>query len=598
MVVTKTVQIPEGDIGVEFGKQYNRPCVKKFGASSKLQGLLFEGDIVTGLKVGSELYYDNLTLPVLERKLDATKGNPFRDIVVIETNLSNDANRDDISRSNENAARVKMIAIEFDPTKTLHEFGRINIISVGARGTGHQSAVIKALDSLVNLKCQIPVHLSYSAYKTRFFAKAFNQYDKLDSPFDSYQRFNEDWNANYQGIKIICHPNKGTDTPQRQTGLITITPNELQEYGDRHSTYKNRARSLDEDRVEWAKMIAWTEYKWPGTLIDQSLGNYARGRQGKLKEEFKMKTENKYLDAVIVNVEGAKDLDQLSGGGKTLTLFGACDADVNTNFKDSFVPKIKRMTGEDEPVIMVFQPFLWAGDLTKIRLHVGDHLPFLDLAETMPPMTKPVYPLKLPSRKKDGDMTNSISIYYSQEEDNSYGKIVPRLAKALTKFDPDMKVTINLLGDLTTSQNKEISEVKGKLPTAITLNAVGRTQAMTEYQHDSFFFITEGANTSQELYTIGTPTLSADPDGETKPWKETEPKYPQVQKLIEDASKDLVRTDDDKFVHLDNLVKFIGEVQTRESELNAYYRAWSEILQNSKSNQVVAGLRAYHNLEN
>ena len=52
----------------------------------------------------------------------------------------------------------------------------------------------------------------------------------------------------------------------------------------------------------------------------------------------------------------------------------------------------------------------------------------------------------------------------------------------------------------------------------IVWQGFGRNNYMSLFQQCSLFFVTEGANTWQETLSIGKPTLSVNPTGDTQPW--------------------------------------------------------------------------------
>lgn len=519
--------------------------------------------------------------------------------------------------------------------ETLNTFDRICIIDLGARGTGHQSAVIKLLDSLAGIGWSKTVYLSYNAQKTKFFAERFGKGDELDDPIGSYRLYNEQWEVeNYGGFSVVCIPNKGGphgggsvpteySINQEVSGLsVPITKKEYNEYKDSESQYKGVRQDnpgYSENPLEWAKMIKWTEKAWPTKEEKDAPEPDNFREQSNLRRKKKFKKDILKQNDAVVRIKYAPKLPVQQ---KTLTMFAASDVSIS-DFNDNYVQDVAEMVCDSgSNVIMIFQPFLWANNNKRIRVQEGDSLVVDDVAALMERSgQKAVYRLDVRTRKGVvlSDTERKIAMYYSEEAGNSFETVSENLIKALTKYDvkyPTLRLNtiISIIGDISDDKWNSLEEIER--PGNIRFERVGRLgkAEMAKYQRTSDFFITEGANTSQELYATGTPTLSAYPSGHTKPWEEAFPEGAEAKRMVLGASEQLLDfthdSDDLEGLELNPLIQFIGQTReqnnasnkcclswsggARQNELHEYFGAWSTCLGDEGSDQVVGALKAYH----
>ena len=126
----------------------------------------------------------------------------------------------------------------------------------------------------------------------------------------------------------------------------------------------------------------------------------------------------------------------------------------------------------------------------------------------------------------------------------------------------------------------------------IVWQGFGRTNYIPLFQQHSLFFVTEGANTWQETLSIGKPTLSVNPTGDTQPWNHDWLNANGVN-LVKDPSEELVGlalNSQERNFNFNKLSQFICDVRMDESKLCLYFRKWSDVLNKHECNQVVAAL--------
>jgi hypothetical protein len=350
-----------------------------------------------------------------------------------------------------------------------------------------------------------------------------------------------------------------------------------------------------------------------------------------------------------------------------VTFFAAYDNPAFT-----LLPQVRHMTGETNPWTVVLQPFLWTN-----QAHMGPRVLHADaLAQDIAGSIEaeqlvPIFPktVVLPEdpgavhgtrgnvdadrvrtilRRAAADEIHLISAYYTQASaaDVPYMKLLRVLVAALR--DPrlaDQKpVVVALLGDEAsdaarvafkeerragTAANLAVNtptllDDLGPLAGHVVLEHVGRSGAMGAFLHRSFLFVTEGANTWQEVLSVGTPAISARPTGETQPWllDMGEPDGAQavrrasealvtLAKAIPAATPESEQEDDGASAapaapatptpgagplsgHPTEMTELVDFLLTARDEpdgaVRRYFRAWSQRLSNPRSNQFKAAV--------
>lgn len=518
----------------------------------------------------------------------------------------------------------------------LATFARVNVIDLGGPGSGHQASVVKLFQGLARVGYTGEVHLSYNARKTRIYLTAFGRRDDLTDAATSYQRYHEDWTAAYpptatgeHQLSIRCHPIGGT-------GLRLTSPSE--------------------ERVFGTLRTKWTSYAWPGLTPAAPTGAAPTQKFGRdaadynLKKDWSVASSNlatrqeAFMKSVFATETGAgmaevDDLPDLGPGAKTLTAFGAMDFHASDEaetkqprfkedyFKNHFLEKLKQMTGETEPVSIILQPFLWSAhpmNVLKGDAVVGDVTTKVTDAGGIP-----AYPWS-PSPSTDDDAVISkqpdiakailtqaragsislVAAYYGGSVSKISYRDLLKVLYRLLQGRPG-KFVVALIGDEDSAASKQAAEDLGSpgglaasgpgdtaLPDSdVVFSYIGRTGAMSLWQRYSKIFVTEGANTWQETLTLGVPTLSSNPTGNTKPW-DVGPSGGEA-----DVARELVRTASAALIAAGELVKagkdpgdlgdlkgFLDDLLSPDSMIKRYFNAWKDTMAKEESDQVVAAL--------
>ncbi|MGD2063627.1 MAG: hypothetical protein PVF51_08615, partial [Nitrospirota bacterium] len=122
---------------------------------------------------------------------------------------------------------------------------------------------------------------------------------------------------------------------------------------------------------------------------------------------------------------------------------------------------------------------------------------------------------------------------------------------------------------------------------SIYLAHVGRSATMPVFEHFAHFFITEGANTWQEILTLGTPGLSTKPTGDTKPWERSLTAGDQpARDLVRDASVELAGgvanvLKDDWDPARSAICRLLLDLNTPGSTVRPYFDAWRQAMARS-----------------
>jgi hypothetical protein len=286
------------------------------------------------------------------------------------------------------------------------------------------------------------------------------------------------------------------------------------------------------------------------------------------------------------------------------------------------------MTREDHPVAMSFQPFLWTGGHPmQVRQDTIIDPPVDVVAKVVASGGKPVYRLVPADPAGDDGVIGAlpdvprtvlqnakaghvylVSAYYGEPvSDINYVDFLRVMVRVIKAVAPNKPVVVALIGDDRKEAHTIVAgEVEGVahdgaviarldasvsgLQVNIELAHIGRTTAMTQFQRYSKLFVTEGANTWQEVLTIGTPSLSVKPDGNTKPWEENPPAVPGAA-AVRDASLALITAVDPTAAGAHaTLGTFFTNVLDPGSEVVAYFTDWKRLLADPHSDQVVTAV--------
>ena len=539
------------------------------------------------------------------------------------------------------AAEVTIEADKVDPLEytKLAQYKRINVIDLGGPGSGHQAAVIKLLKSIAKVGYNGSVILTYNAKKTRIYIKNFGDAKTFHgSPSQSYNLYHKEWEGKFpkdatgeNQLTIKCRPLGGV----------------------------NGNMSATEERVFGSLENFWQKFAWPGAPAPEfnepppkgfgrEKANWTAKKKwsksnndlGKMQDDFRKKIYEQETGAGMVSIDDLKPLEKPSEeGARTLTAFGAMDFHARsakeaaeagfkeTYFEKHWLPALKKMTGEDDPVSIILQPFLWTGG-HPMQVRGGGKEP-VDIASKITETGgKAAYGFEPPPPEKDREIIGNldeipkavlekamagqihlVSAYYGGPVSKiSYPELLKVLVKVFKQVSDDKPVTIALLGDeektahidaAKSIQDPTVGAKESAKPTKlkIELAHIGRTSAFAQFQRYSELFIAEGANTWQELLTIGTPALSSNPEGNTQPWQEEEPSSKgsdRAKMLVANASQALIGAQSeqgDQEPNIKTLVDFIKDVRSEDSVIQKYFQEWSTALGKSESDQVIAALQ-------
>lgn len=467
----------------------------------------------------------------------------------------------------------------------LNGYNRIHIIDEGAPGSGHQSSVIKLIDKLSTMITQdsdVTIHLSYNQVKGYYYFNKLRRQEDWSSinGDESFCLFHQGqpWNVpDYRGLTIFCRP------------MIKSTPFYTQQNVDLNSLTQN----------EWNMM-------W-----DKSKTSWAGGRKQIAFPLKKFLRENAPRDPAYTDPVNYPELGNDGGRTRTLTIFAANDRG-HDSFNNLLVPHIKRSIGEKgEPTIMVCQPFLWPSQNNKVRLQHG-----IFTSSSIDPNEVTAYPWS-PLQNANANFFNKdlITVYYSQQFEPSYPKVLETLVNSIRSFQEqqnDQRQFIiafldvsdstsigNQIDDLNENVHDEekqveikedIDEVNADARIGINVLCLERISPadMQQYQRESKLFVTEGANTWQELLTLGKPTLSIQPDGETKPWVQDVGTHDGKQ-MIQDYSKALEEGRP--------ITEFLEKCCTNDVVVSSYFNTWRRHMADPNVDQVVRLLAAAYNDE-
>lgn len=509
--------------------------------------------------------------------------------------------------------------IAFRVYPPLFEYDRINVIDLGGPGSGHQAAVLKLLASIATVGYAGDVVFSYNKKKTKIYASKLGKAAALEDPAQSYALYFAEWQGVIGGMNVRCLPIGALDfalTPAQTNAFTDVRtfwtqyfwptvlpapftdPEPAQKFGPVRSAYNERKK--------------WTTSN-PNLLRDQQ--NF---RQDKI---YKQETGAAMApDTDLVALDPVVDM--------TLSAFGAMDFHTNDpdepnqpDFKANYfdrhwLPVLKRMTTEEHPVAMIFQPFLWSGGHPmQVRQDTRALYPVDVTAKVVAGGGKAAYSLTLPDpgnddaliaalptvaqavlRRAKDNSAYLISAYYGGSvSDITYPNLLRVLVRVIKAANLPKKVMIALLGDEETTAHTTVAteladaEVVARRDDAdsapgvkVELAHIGRTTAMTQFERYSCLFVTEGANTWQELLTMGTVSVSVKPGGNTRPWDEADPTGPRGEVLA--ASNNLVASDADAFR------PYFLKAIDQNSDVSHYFQAWAQRLQSARSDQVVTAI--------
>lgn len=518
----------------------------------------------------------------------------------------------------------------------LKGYDRINLIDLGGPGSGHQAAVLKLLESVADVGYNNTVYLTYKSSKTRIYARKFGKAAELDDPVQSWALYHEEWDGVFpegaapeKQVRIRCRPQVPVTIP----------------------------RSNAEERMFKDAREFWTQHAWPGAapaaFEEDDPGGFG-SKKANWAAKKKWSASNDTLQAAQTAFRAA--IDKLETGAEmvpmdqvpalpdaapnalpTLTAFGAMDmhADVGEDidapefaqnyFENHWLQKLREMTGEDDPVAIIMQPFLWTkGHAMQTR---GGGGPTVDITRAVAEKGgEAAYRWQAPKPENDAAVIakqpaivqgilnkakakeiHLVSAYYGGAVSNiTYPNLLKVLVRVFKEVSDQKKVVIALLGNEEETAHTDVArdinqpDVGAKTPDVpndtlnIQLAHIGRTTAMTQFERYSELFITEGANTWQETLTIGTPTLSAMPNGNTQPW-DSGSKTPEAKAAalkVKNASQALIAAQGqgDTQAAINTLAAFVREVREERSDINRYFKEWSTLLGRTTSDQVLTAL--------
>lgn len=505
----------------------------------------------------------------------------------------------------------------------LFEYDRINVMDLGGPGSGHQAAVLKLLGSVAAVGYRGDVVLSYNRKKTKIYANGLAKGADLNGPVTSYALYFAEWTGICQGMNVRCLPVGTLD--------LTLTPAETIVFTDVNTF--------------------WTQHAWPtaAPALNAVLnpgGFGAPAAQWRLRQQWSSSNVNlardqaKFRQDKVYKQETgaamAPDTDLLALAPavlRTLSAFGAMDFHAHDdieaalpNFKTDYfdahwLPVLQRMTVENHPVAMLFQPFLWTGGHPmQVRQDTRALYPVDVTAKVVAGGAQAAYGLTLPDPAGDDGIiaglaavpqavltkakagtAHLVSAYYGGSvSDIDYTNLLRVLVRVIKAANPGQKVMIALIGDDMPDAHTAVAaeladvEVVARLDGAdsgpgvkVELAHIGRTTAMLQFERYSCLFITEGANTWQELLTLGTPALSVKPGGNTRPWEQVPPAGPGVE--AKEASDNLIAAQDPN-VNTDVLLAYFNKVIDPGSDVSVYFDAWATLLSDPHSDQVVTAV--------
>lgn len=524
----------------------------------------------------------------------------------------------------------------FRVLQPLDEFQRISVIDLGGPGTGHQAAVLKLLASLASVGFGGEVVLSYNTKKTRIYANAFGRAAALAHPVQSYALYHAEWAGVYPAggggrhqLNIRCLP----------VGRLDIVLTAAQ------------TRVFTDVQTFWTQ-YAWPNAA-PGPFAGPKPGGFGAALAD-WSERSKWTSSNAQLATEQTKWRQAKVYDQETGAAmapdtdlvelapvvaRTLTAFGAMDFHANDAheaaqpgfkagyFDHHWLPVMRTMTREQHPVAMSFQPFLWTGGHPMQVRQDTIIAPVDVIAKVVAAGGKPVYRL-VPADPAGDDgvigalpdvprtvLTNAkagntylVSAYYGAPvSDIQYDHFLRVMVRVIKALAPNRPVVVALIGDdmkdahTTVAGEAQLQYGDGSviartnaavsgLDVEIELAHIGRTTAMTQFQRYSKLFVTEGANTWQEVLSIGTPSLSVKPAGNTRPWEENPPAVAGAD-AVRDASLALIAAQDPTAAgdHA-TLRDFLRDALDPGSDVVAYFAEWRRLLADPHSDQVVTAV--------
>lgn len=520
----------------------------------------------------------------------------------------------------------------------LDEFDRISVIDLGGPGTGHQAGVLKLLASLAAVGFGGEVVLSYNTKKTRIYANALGKAADLDHPTRSYALYHAPWAGVYPAagagrhqLAIRCLPIGSLDIAL--SAVLTRVFTDVQTFWTQHA-WPGAAPAAFNDPIPAVKAgPSWANWS---TKKDWSTSNPALPAR-----QVNWRQDTVYRQEIGNEKAPYSDLVALAPAvARTLTAYGAMDVhpsddieaadpDLMTLYFDRhWLPVLQTMTGEEHPAAMMFQPFLWTtGHPMQVR---QDTIiaPVDVTARVTAAGGKAVYRLAPSDPAGDNGIIGAladvprtvlqnakaghvylVSAYYGGPvSDIAYDSFLRVMVRVIKQAAPNKPVVVALIGDeMRDAHTRVATEVEAQaqdgaviarldaavsgLGVEIELAHIGRTTAMTQFQRYSKLFVTEGANTWQEVLTMGTPSLSVKPGGNTKPWEENPPAVPGAD-AVRDASLALIAAGanaGNNGAHA-TLVTFFNDVLDPGSDVFAYFQEWKRLLADPHSDQVVTAV--------
>jgi hypothetical protein len=343
--------------------------------------------------------------------------------------------------------------------------------------------------------------------------------------------------------------------------------------------------------------------------------------------------------------------------GPVLTMFAAFDEvqasgrDYFSDGPESWLAAIVRLTGQADPVTVILQPFLW-GKTVQVRrgaavvadlkrtIEAAGGVPVYSAAPKPEPAdldqyvraahagTATVNPDAVAAilRRAKAKQIELVTVYYTTSSGEiDYSGVIRAIywAYGYAAKTPDQPLVVALLGDEPaegiTQPGERISVTlldvaAGSAPDPLSgtvrpmsegiyVVRVGRTPVMDLFQRYAGLVVTEGANTWQEVLTLGRPALTVRTT-ETRPWLvplaggTPDAKMVEAARMVEAASQALVRQSgsndqpgpsDSRFRPL---VDFVAEAARPRSALTAYFQTWATALGKPESDQFAQAMAA------
>ena len=551
----------------------------------------------------------------------------------------------------QNEVRIFSLRPDEVTAKTeLEKFDCVYLINPHTFGTGRQRAMYNLICNLARLHYEGPVHLFYNQWKTKLWYRMLGYHPQ---GLEDYHNHFYTWQQTFKGMTTFFHPIPMERDYHSLLCQFQECMKDSSVEHFWFSIWRDDAPGCDLDAFNTNAIIESTQlpkqnylkfYKYSPLFQDLKCEEIPKAKTEKRSSycPHALFTENlrAYVNEGLHLLPKQDHIGKLDENKKTLTMFAACDN--FTHLEEVLIPEIiQNMTSEAQPCIIIFQSFLWWSKQSRpwpclvrgdSRAYIMDGPPKSDEKKEHHELLLPIYKPEpdydvrskidiIPSFEENDknrliqniialakEQIELISVYYTEHRSRlgkvTYSKLLDALWKVMeANPNPDDKpVVIAFLGDENISSSlpelasllknessqDEIREIIQKK--RIVWQSFARTSYMPLFQQCSLFFVTEGANTWQETLSIGKPTLSVNPTGDTQPWNHDWLEANGIN-LLKDPSEELVALAlNPQGSNFNKLSQFIRDARVDESKVCLYFQKWSEILNKHECNQVVAAL--------